>query len=800
MRWMSTVLVLGVSLAGCNPGEPSSGGTSTLSAGMNPTAVPAVAPVRSDRPAQNHVPSVATQRGRALGWLPADALFTLRISDLGGHPEAFRGTALAAALDQLDLSEQKAALQKAWALLHQKVTEEFPPGAGLLDTLRNLHGELVFSVVHLDPMQMMSRRTPGIPVTLALYVELGPNADAVRTFLGAAADMQGGDSTFRRLETDRYEGYSSGDRFDLWQKGDYLALAIGAEGSNQKLLDQWMSLAPQDSMLACDLVTSSPLHAESGTVWGEAYFSLDPLWKLARAMAPKDFQEIMTLMGLEELRGVSFAMGTQGTGFADHLLLQTTGQKNLISRMLAGAPVDPSFARFAPLSSSNVGVLALEPGRVLHEIRSSLGGAERAALQQALQTGGTMTGVNLEKDLLQQWGPNFLVATKGDFLPVQGKSNLELLLAIQVKDPRATQGLLSMGLAASGMAAKVKTESFRNHTLQTLSIPFPPEVPFRAEPSWVFVDGALLVATSPALLKESLATAEAGGARAAGWTRSFAQAPEGALWLTYQSTAAQLRSVTEAVFPAMHLAGQQLLQETGEKDEFQQLVSDVFAMPWPTSEQIVKAAKDLPDSTGWGRVTPDGIEMRSSSPLFGSVGVSGLASVAVVASIAIPNLLSARLAANEAAAISTLRSVASAEAQFRHAFGQHGTLGQLTGHEPVAGGDLLNPPMLSPRMVLQENGVLDRSGYYFRLFLPADGQARHFLLYAWPKQSGQSGNRVFMISDEGTLFHTSNNGDEQHYSGEAHPPAALAAMPETSTSDYPTYRVGKDGGVWSPVD
>ncbi len=42
-----------------------------------------------------------------------------------------------------------------------------------------------------------------------------------------------------------------------------------------------------------------------------------------------------------------------------------------------------------------------------------------------------------------------------------------------------------------------------------------------------------------------------------------------------------------------------------------------------------------------------------------------IAIIAIIAAIAIPNLLSARLNANETSAISTLRNVSSAQAQFQ---------------------------------------------------------------------------------------------------------------------------------------
>ena len=63
-----------------------------------------------------------------------------------------------------------------------------------------------------------------------------------------------------------------------------------------------------------------------------------------------------------------------------------------------------------------------------------------------------------------------------------------------------------------------------------------------------------------------------------------------------------------------------------------------------------------------------------------------VAIIAIIASIAIPKLLTARLAANESAAISTLRSISSAQAQLQSAAaidsdsdggGEYGFFGEL---------------------------------------------------------------------------------------------------------------------------
>ena len=174
-----------------------------------------------------------------------------------------------------------------------------------------------------------------------------------------------------------------------------------------------------------------------------------------------------------------------------------------------------------------------------------------------------------------------------------------------------------------------------------------------------------------------------------------------------------------------------------------------------------------------------------------------VAIIAVIASVAIPKLLSARLAANESAAISTLRSIASAQAQLQSSVsidvdqdgaGEYGYFGELAGTDPLretdgSGGvqlgsanEVLSPAMLSSALGLVTGSVVTRSGYNFQIFLPnianvgspeaptggfladvdADNSEVFWNCYAWPLDAGGTGNRVFFINQDGDILQHNN--------------------------------------------
>src|SRR5262245_58174388 len=104
------------------------------------------------------------------------------------------------------------------------------------------------------------------------------------------------------------------------------------------------------------------------------------------------------------------------------------------------------------------------------------------------------------------------------------------------------------------------------------------------------------------------------------------------------------------------------------------------------------------------------------------------------------NLVGARIDANEASAVATLRHIFAAEVQFKAAVacdvdqdgtGEYGLIRELTGRLGVrtsanaaTGGGILDPPVLADGFGTSDQGYeFPRSGYLFRLCLPGAGGA-----------------------------------------------------------------------------
>jgi prepilin-type N-terminal cleavage/methylation domain-containing protein len=220
-----------------------------------------------------------------------------------------------------------------------------------------------------------------------------------------------------------------------------------------------------------------------------------------------------------------------------------------------------------------------------------------------------------------------------------------------------------------------------------------------------------------------------------------------------------------------------------------------------------------------------------------------VAIIAIIASIAIPNLLAARLNANESAAIATLKNISSGQAQCQasgaidvngNGQGEYGTFAELSGNQTVrvttGTGQRISPPVLSTAFGRTSAigtpplAVVQRSGYNFRMFLPllagglnsgvvepvgtpaagasvtAASCETLWCCYAWPQVRGSSGKRSFFVNQSGDVLAT--NATVAAYSGPTPAPtfdAAFAGVSASMDIAVAANRTARDGNFWVVV-
>lgn len=136
-------------------------------------------------------------------------------------------------------------------------------------------------------------------------------------------------------------------------------------------------------------------------------------------------------------------------------------------------------------------------------------------------------------------------------------------------------------------------------------------------------------------------------------------------------------------------------------------------------------ARRYPDEYG-------GREFATAGLITNIVSVVSILPIAIIAAIAIPNLLASRRAANEGSAMASMRRIHSAEESY---YAQHGRYGLME--------DLVADELVAP-----EYASGPRSGYKFTI----DGlSGRRFQVTAIPSEYPMSGSRSFYLDQSGVI-------------------------------------------------
>ncbi len=118
-----------------------------------------------------------------------------------------------------------------------------------------------------------------------------------------------------------------------------------------------------------------------------------------------------------------------------------------------------------------------------------------------------------------------------------------------------------------------------------------------------------------------------------------------------------------------------------------------------------------------------------------------VAIIGIIAAIAIPNLLASRRAANEASAISSVRTLSSAQANYKFTAGAglYGSLGQLESQN-----------MIDMRLARATDAANAKNGYLFGILVTGGGNG--FVVGAAPVNAS-SGQRNFSSDEPGVIYY-----------------------------------------------
>lgn len=137
-----------------------------------------------------------------------------------------------------------------------------------------------------------------------------------------------------------------------------------------------------------------------------------------------------------------------------------------------------------------------------------------------------------------------------------------------------------------------------------------------------------------------------------------------------------------------------------------------------------------------------------------------VAIILIIAAIAIPNLLRARIAANESSAASQVRTVNTAEVSYITSYPSagYGVLSNLGGAIPCTPSS--TTACLVDQSLASDNGGAGKSGYHVAAAVPAAGQ---YVATSWPISAGSTGvNSFCSVEDAVVRKDTAGANDTAH--------------------------------------
>ena len=143
--------------------------------------------------------------------------------------------------------------------------------------------------------------------------------------------------------------------------------------------------------------------------------------------------------------------------------------------------------------------------------------------------------------------------------------------------------------------------------------------------------------------------------------------------------------------------------------------------------------------------------------VLGYLGIAMIPLILIIAAIAIPNLLRARIAANEGSAAATVRSINTAQVSYQASYPAAGyarDLASLGGAEPCTSSQ--STACLLENRIAVAGASPGLHGYTFGVVASADGT--QYVVSAVPNARNQTGIRSFCSTEDGVVRVDSNGG------------------------------------------
>lgn len=435
---------------------------------------------------------------------------------------------------------------------------------------------------------------------------------------------------------------------------------------------------------------------------------------LVQSGAPTTPDSVLERSGFSEVKYAIWEHKGEGRQAVSQAELSFTGPRRGPAAWLAGSGPLPSLDFVSPNAMVAGAIMLANPAQIFDEVKRIAGPSSNPFA--LLAAGEKALNLSVRDDLLGSLGGELTLELDSLTPP---KPVWKAMLS--VRDAARLEHTLAVLLTAAHYPAEpAEQDGVHYQTVHIPSSPAPVEV------SYAFVDGYLVVGSNRQAVAESVRLHRSGGSLAK--SAKFQSSP-----------------------PAGHSLNASAL-----------LYQDPVAIAALQMQRFSpELAATLVQAQRSGEITPSVACLYGEESAIreaGSNGAFDVGATLVVAAIAIPNLLRSRMAANEASALGSLRTVNTAQVAYAATYPQRGFALNLA----TLGPDPRGPHASSP----EHAGLLDatlasarctgdawctKSGYRFRVTSLCELRpCKQYLVVATPVDSN-TGTRSFCSTSDGLI-------------------------------------------------